>query len=353
MTKKKIAYGAVIVAALLLISVLLLAYNANRILEYELRQSLGKGFSVEDISLGWDGVNARNIRLLRPDNKEAFSVKDLDMRASLLGLLRQERVISHVTLASPALILEVNRNGEIIYPWPSQKKSLAKAGSDKTAAPFLIKKFEIGNGALDYLDSKVTAKPVLIQFKEMDAALSNISIPPDNGVSDFKFRAAVPGKIRKGSVSSTGNINLITKDAKAQLTIRDVDLTILRPYYEKKGDVEVTQGLLSLDAEITVRNNRIITTGKITIRELIFKQSGGSFLGLPLLAVMKLLKDNNDQIVLDFTIEGDLNNPKFKITESLVQKLSLSLARSLGMPIEATGKSAFDIGGSGLKKLFR
>ena len=114
----------------------------------------------------------------------------------------------------------------------------------------------------------------------------------------------------------------------------------------------MTQGLLSLDAGITIQNRKINSSGKITIKGLEFKTNGGSFLGLPLLAVMKLLKDNNNQISLDFTIAGDLNNPKFNITESLVQKLSLSLAKSLGMPIESMGRSVFDLGGSALKKLF-
>jgi hypothetical protein len=36
-----------------------------------------------------------------------------------------------------------------------------------------------------------------------------------------------------------------------------------------------------------------------------------------------------------------------------VQKLSLSLAKLLGMPIESIGRSVFDLGGSALEKLFK
>jgi len=358
MTKKKIIYSTVLIASVFIAGLLVLAYNANHILKYELRQFLGKGFAVDDISLRWGVVEARNIRFLRPDNKEAFSIKNLDMRANMLGLLQQKNVISDVTLDTPLLFLEINKNGEVIFPWPSRDMDPAKAGSqrkpsDKTATSFLINKFEIEDGALDYLDRKISATPVLIQLKEIDATLRNVSMPPDNRISSYKLNAAVSGKTKKGSISSIGAVNLITKDTKAQLIIRDLDLTLLRPYYEKKGDVEVTQGLLSLDSEIAIKNSRINTTGKITIRDLQFKQSGGRFLGLPLLAVMKLLKDSNNQIVLDFTINGDLKNPKFNITDSIVQKLSLSLARSLGMPLEAIGKSVFDLGGSALKKIFK
>jgi len=358
MPKKKILCGTAFMAAIFLAGLLVLAYNANSILKYELQQFFGKGFSADNISLRWGSVKAKGIRLLRPDNKEAFSAEDLELRANLLGLLRQENVISDVTLDSPLLFIEIDSNGRVIFPWPPRNRDSAKAvakgkPADKAAAPFLIKKLEIKDGALNYLDRKVSTAPVLIQLKELDAALRNVSMPPDNRISSYKLKAAVAGMTKNGSISSVGAVNFMTKDTKAQLTIRDLDLTLLRPYYEKKGDVEVTRGLLSLDAEIAIRNNKISSTGKFTIRELTFKQSGGRFLGLPLLAAMQLLKDSKNQIVLDFTIEGDLKNPKFNITESLVQKLSLSLAKSLGMPIEAIGKSVLDLGGSALKKLFK
>ena len=89
------------------------------------------------------------------------------------------------------------------------------------------------------------------------------------------------------------------------------------------------------------------------IRGLEFRTDSGSILGLPHHAVSKLLKDGHEQIALDFTIEGDLNNPRFSITGSLIQQLSLSLAKLLDMPVEAIGKSVFDLGGSVLKKLFQ
>ena len=358
MTKKKIIYGTASLAAILMISILVLAYNANRILHYELRQFLGRGFSAESISLSIGGVRAGNIRLVRADNRLAFSAKNLEMRANLLGLLKQEKVISDLILDSPILMLEIDSKGEVVFPLPSKARNPAKAGSDKkspdkAATAVLIKHFEIEDGTLDYLDRKGPGGPVRVELKEMDAALRNVSIPSDDRVSHYRLNAAVSGRAKKGSISSAGDVNLKTKDTKAQFAIRDIDLTLLRPYFEKSGDVEVTNGLLSLDADITIRNNKISSTGKITIKELLFRQSGGRFLGFPLLAVMKLLKDGNNQIMLDFTIEGDLNNPKFRITESLVRKLSLSLAKNLGMPIEDIGKSVLDLGGSALKKIFK
>ena len=80
MTKKKIIYGLVALTAFLALAIALLAYNANKIITHEHQQFLGKGFSVEEISLRWGHVEARDIRLLRPDSKEAFSARLIPLR---------------------------------------------------------------------------------------------------------------------------------------------------------------------------------------------------------------------------------------------------------------------------------
>ncbi len=358
MRRKNLKYGFLFILVLLGAGAGLLLHNANKIIQYQLQQVLGSGFSVEDISLRWGKVRATDIRLVRPDSKEILTTKNLGVRANVIGLLKKENIISNVELDSPYLFLEVDKKGEIVPFLPARNKAPVKTENRKKSpgkgtAPFLIKKLTIEDGSLDYLDRKVSPSPALTRMREIKAELKNFSVPPDSRVSDYEVGAAIPGNARKGKLTSKGSINLRTKDTKAKLLIRDLDITQLRPYYEKKGDVEVTQGLLSLDAGITVRNRRIQSVGTIIIKGLEFKTSGGTFLGMPLLGVTKMLKDNHDQITLDFTLEGDLDNPKFSITQSLVKKLSLSLAQSLGMPIGSIGKSVFDLGGSALKKLFQ
>lgn len=358
MRRKTLIYSSLSVLVLLVVGAGILLHHANKIIKYELQQFLGRGFSVQDISVRWGRVAAQGVKLHRPDGQEAFSTKDLGVLVSFIGLLKKEKMISDVTLDRPYLFLEVDKKGEIAPLLPAREKYSGKQrkqqeSSGKRAFPVRIKKFEVNQGSLDYLDRKVSAVPALIKMREVRAELKNFSVPPDNRASDYELDAVIAGKVRKGTLISKGTINLRTKDTKSKLTIRDLDITQLRPYYEKKGDVEVTGGLLSLDSSITIDKRKISSAGTITIKGLKFKSDGGSFLGLPLLGITKLLKDNNDQISLDFTIEGDLDNPKFNITESLVQKLSLSLAKMLGMPVESIGRSVFDLGGSALKKLFK
>ena len=116
------------------------------------------------------------------------------------------------------------------------------------------------------------------------------------------------------------------------LNIRNLDITLLKPYYQKKA---------------------MHSTGRIIIKDLEFESDKGTFLGLPLIAVTKLMKDSNNEIVLDFTLDGDLENPKFNVLGSLFQKITLSLAKTLGLPLESIGRSVFDFGGETLKKIFK
>ncbi len=358
MRRNKVIYGLLGVLVLLFAGLGILLHNANAIIAYELRQYLGNGFSVEDIALRWGSVKASGIAYQRPDDRRGFSVRELGVRANLLGLLRKENVISDVTLDTPYLLVEIDRNGEMILPVPrreqaSGRKQKKQETGSASPAPFLIRKIKVADGSLDYLDRKISAVPAMIKLRDIRADVKNISAPPDSRLSNYEINASVPGREKAGRVSAIGATNFRTKDTKARLSIRDLDITQLRPYFEKKGDVEVTRGLLSLDADIAIQKRRIHAAGNMIIKGLDFRSGGSRFLGLPLVGVTKLLKDGDGRISLDFTIEGDLDNPKFSITESLVQKLSLSLAKSLGMPIGEIGKSVFDLGGSALKRLFK
>jgi len=82
--------------------------------------------------------------------------------------------------------------------------------------------------------------------------------------------------------------------------------------------------------------------------------------------VINYLKTSNNEIAVDFVVEGNLDNPKFSLQEEFVARMTMALAGKLGFSIEELGKSLLggslkgsgDVGSSvkgieeGLKKLF-
>jgi hypothetical protein len=78
---------------------------------------------------------------------------------------------------------------------------------------------------------------------------------------------------------------------------------------------------------------------------------GSTFLNLPLSAVISFLKNHNNEIVVNFVVEGDLNNPKFNLRESLMNKISIGMAEKLGLSIQGIGESIVETGAEGAKEV--
>ena len=58
-----------------------------------------------------------------------------------------------------------------------------------------------------------------------------------------------------------------------------------------------------------------------TLKDLEFASGSGigsKFMGVPLSLVVASLKKSNNEIPVNFVIEGDLNNPKFDLMENLM-----------------------------------
>ncbi|GAB4484246.1 MAG: hypothetical protein OHK006_08040 [Thermodesulfovibrionales bacterium] len=356
MKRKRLLSILLAAAAVFAVIVLLLLSNANRILKHELERFLGKGFTVGTIALRWGGVEAERISLKRPDAKEAFGAEAVRVRADFIGLLTRKNVISGIALEKPHLFLEVSRSGEVVFPAmgrESGSKDRARGRKEEKATPYVVKKFKIESGKAEYLDRKAGPQPALIRFADVDLDMDDLSAPLSDMESKYDLSSTVLGKNGNGRLKAHGTVNLKTLDTRTRLLVKGLDITELKPYYQKSGDVDVTKGFLSVDSKILIVKSKINASGTIVIKDLEFRSDRGTFLGVPLAAVTGLLKDSSNAISLDFTIEGDLKNPKFNIRDSLVQKLALSLAKSLGLPIQEIGKSVFDLGGSAIRSIFK
>ena len=83
--------------------------------------------------------------------------------------------------------------------------------------------------------------------------------------------------------------------------------------------------------------------------------------------VVAFLKNSNNAIPVNFTIEGDLNNPKFDIKEDVMRRISMAMAEKLGVPVKGIPEAVTGIGtkaakemgssmkgiGEGLKNIFK
>ena len=358
------------------VSVALLIKYSNQIIKVELERRLGKAFSIERIDLAWGHVEAVGVKLKNPAGKEVIKVDSLYVSADFMGLLRKEYVVSSVTLKNPYIFVEVDKKGDIVNPVlpveskPAEaKKQDQQDKQDQTAVPVMIKKMEIVGGAIDYLDRKTPRTPVLTKIQNINLEAKNIHTPFTDTFSQYVLSANMPGHMSTGIVKSTGKINLKTRDMGCKTQVRALDLTDLQPYFQKDNTATIRKGLLDLDIDVRVVSKKVHAPGNAVLKDLEFQSGRGAgnyFMGIPLSLVIGFLKTSNNEIPVDFVVEGDLDNPKFSLQEEFVAKMTIALAGKLGFSIEGVAQSLLggsvkgsgDIGSSvkgieqGLKKLF-
>ena len=322
--------AAVIVLA---VTTVLLIKNANRVIQHELDHLLGKNFSVQEIKLKWNKVEALHVSYKDPEGKIIFRADSVVLTTDLTRLLKKDYTVSKAVLKNPYLYFETDLKGHIKPPFPLHKEK----GEKRPSPAFNIQKIEIQNGSIDYLDRKTPGEPVLTELRNIDLETENIIFPLADDFSDYRFTARVSGKLSAGTVQSQGKINLKTLDMDSKIKTNDLDVTHFKPYFQKKGDMNIKRGSLDLDMDMKISSGKINAPGRAVLKDLQFessKSTGGKFLDLPAHAVLVFLKDNNDQINFHFIFAGDLNNPQFSVSEGFIERVSMGIAGKLGLPIK-------------------
>jgi hypothetical protein len=348
----KIAFIVLGAIALILgISIALLIRYANTVIKYELESLLGKDFSVRKIDLHWGRVEALDISFRNPAGKTILKTDSLVLEADFMGILRRKYIVSNLSIKNLYLFFEKDIKGNIINPLHQRK--LKGEETKKQNIPIIIKKINVKNGSLDYLDRKVSP-PVLTKLRDIELELNNITFPLEENFSTYILSASIPGSHSTGMLKSKGKIKFKTTDTDCNVELRRLDITGFKPYFQKKSDVNVKKGDFDLDMDVKIKLRKINAPGRAVLRDLDFESGSGignTFLSIPRSAVINFLENNNNEIVINFVLEGDLDNPKFNTRERFIEKVTFAIAEKLGLSVKRIGESIVILGTEGVKEV--
>ncbi len=340
--------GVIVLAGIL---ALLLLRNANRLIARELEGRVGKGFTIGAVDVRWGQVTAQKVRLADGGGRTMAMAHEITLKADFMGLLRGAYVLDQTVLSQPYLLIETDRKGAIVSPvLPAPVAQPAAKGSDK---PLILRAIRVAEGSLDILEGQGKRSPVPIRLRDVDLTVDDLEVPPADRVTSFHLRASIPGKMDAGHLDAAGTINLRTTDAKGRIEVKGLDMVPLKPYYENLGNVEVTRGFLDLSMDFTVASGKVKAPGKAIVRNLRFETRPGltgAFAGVPLKALVAVLKKGNDEIPFTFIVEGDLRDPRFSLKENLARRLTFGLAEQLGLSVRTMGGALVSEGGRSGRK---
>ena len=163
-------------------------------------------------------------------------------------------------------------------------------------------------------------------------------------------------KMQGGSLALNGKLSPLDLDSTLQLDVRDLKLTHLRPYFLKKGDLDVTSGLLAGHSTIAIEKRHLKAPGEIVLKDLTFDSSGSKafWMGMPAWALKKVVADSKGDLRVNFSINGSLDNPKFTVRQSFIELLATGLSSKIGISSASSiGKGLINSGSSGVKGLFK
>lgn len=333
-------------------------------------QSRLKSMAGDDLTLGkvtarWNRVELDNVRIARHSGPGPFadrlSVERIVIRPSLLSLLSGRLDIGEIVLERPWLLLEIAPDGSLVKIFRPRRASFSHA----TAAPLpvRIKRIKVNNGSLDLLDRHIVHKGGvgvsnpreqyhLVTLRDIAFSAGSYDIPATKRATPVRLNLACKGG---GTLSVHGDVTPKGLDTHLMLELAGLDITRFRPYFLKKGDLDVASGTLSATSTITIENRRLNAPGTLRLSGLTFVNSGakGMLMGVPAWAFIKFLSDSKDELSVNFSLNGSLDNPRFAVRQTLVDQVATALASKLGISsVTSIGKGIIDIGGKGIKKLF-
>ena len=303
-----------------------------------IEQALGPNASIGSLTVGWSGVEVRDLRV-RADRARGWPVDD-ELRAarvhlvpSLASLWRRGWHVRSITVEGGYVSALRTRDGRLRL-LPSLLE--APRSAPEKVQPQPERRVEIGEVRLvgarfDLYDASVRQPPHRLRIGDLDARVGPLVLPALDVPVVIDLNGALEGVRHTGRLQVRGELTPATRDARIDARLTGADLLILQPYLLRVAEGGVRGGQLDLTLQAGVAANRLHAPGAVTLRGL--ELSGdGSFAGVPRQAVLAALA-RDGRIEVRFVLEGRLDDPRFSLNENIATRLASSLAGTLGVSL--------------------
>lgn len=344
-------------ALLLLVAALLAAgwYAGARELKSRVERALGPQGEVAEIRLSPAGVEVLGLRLKAPPGwpaPETLRAARIVVVPDIGSLLSGKIGLARITVEGAYLSALRGADGRLrVVPSLLEAKG-GEADPSGSAVRIAIASVELHDGVLEFFDATVRGRAAQgahrVRLEQLQASVTDIRLPELDRPSQLHLSGVVKGPGGDGKLLIDGWMNFSSRDSSLRNSLRGVDLAAFQPYLLKASDSGVKRGTLDLDLRTTVKAQHLHAPGTLTLDGLELEASG-TFMGLPRAAVLGLMKDRNGRIGLDFTLEGRIDDPAFRLNEGFSTRVASSLGDALGVSVEGLARGAGAVGQKGLE----
>jgi hypothetical protein len=239
----------------------------------------------------------------------------------------------------------------------------APTGSAAAVLPLHIAAIRISDGTIDLLDWQVARKDRigvsnsaqryhLVTLQNISFSAGTVTLPVSEQAVTLQLELTSKGG---GHLLVTGDIAPKGLDSALKIDLNGLNIIPYRPYFIKKGDLNVSSGFLSGTCSLTIKKRILNAPGTLHLKGLAFDHSStkGVLLGVPARGLTSLMSDNKDELSVPFTVGGNLDNPHFSVQQTLLDQVATALSAKIGIPtVTAVGKGIYGVGAKGIKGIF-
>lgn len=250
-------------------------------------------------------------------------------------------------------------NMEQIVP-PADAAKADTSGSETTAATataiqtdeplvFRIDQINLQDGALNYTDR--TLSPVFAtRFHDLKGTVTGLS-----NVKSQQGKVAITGTVgESGHLDVGGNLGTLGGDGESELklTLSNLSLPVFSPYSGRYLGYGIDSGKLNLGLDYKITGQHLVADNLVTLDRLTLGSAVASdeAINAPIKLGLALLRDQDGMIEIDLPVEGDLDNPEFRVSRvvtrafvNLLVKAATSPFSTLGSIVELAGFSAEEL----------
>lgn len=193
---------------------------------------------------------------------------------------------------------------------------------------------QLVRGRATFIDRSVTPAAV-VNVTSADGKVTSLS-------SDPRVRSNVDARLElegASPIAIAGTLNPLQKDANAELlvTSRGVDLSPLGPYAGKFLGYGIQKGKLDLELRYKIEDRSVVATNVVKVNQFTLGDETKSpdATKLPVRLALALLQDRDGVILLDVPVEGNLDDPEFRLGKVIWRTILNVLTKVATSPFSA------------------
>lgn len=264
-----------------------------------------------------------------------------EVRVSMEEITQERVVLSRVSLINPRINIWEGEGSQGSIDSPSGEAETSVEERKKTGEKLptlFLNSLQVSGGRVDLIEEefKYTLKDIEVDMKDFTSQGNReFTLLLEGGLTGLgRFKSeSTMSLVEDWDFTATGlNVEGI-------FNISNLDLVDFNPILRKTLPNEIKSGRVFYQGEVRMDGGRFKGENVIRVKNIHPGESTGNNPALPLKLGINLLKDRNNNLLLDIPVYGDFNDPQFRIYRVVLQAMKNLIVRAAASPLTMITKT--------------